>query len=179
MMAILRLMLLRHAKTDHPPGAEDHERPLAGRGRTQAAAMGRYMAAAGLVPELVIVSTARRARETWDVARPAFAVDVDQRNEVRIYEASAGGLLEVLRQTSPDVRSLLLVGHNPGFQSLALRLVGDAAGAEVLRLRQNYPPAGLAVIDFGLLGWRDLSEGSGHLERFATPASLGGTPLAG
>jgi len=172
-------MLLRHAKADHPPGVQDHERPLAGRGRTEAVAMGRYMAAAGLVPDLVIVSTARRAQETWGCLRPAFAVDLDQRNVARIYEASAGGILEVLRETGPDVRSLLLVGHNPGFQNLALWLAGRPGGADPVPLRQNYPPAGLVVIDFEVPGWREISSGSGRLERFETLASLGVAPRAG
>ncbi len=178
-MAMLRLMLLRHAKADHPAGVTDHERPLAGRGRAEAAAMGRYMAAAGLLPDLAIVSTARRSQETWDLARSAFAADVDRRNEARIYEASVEGILEVMREVGPDVRSLLLIGHNPGFQALALWLVGKAGAADPVPLRQNYPPAGIVVIDVRVPDWREISSGSGRLERFVTPASLGVTPRAG
>ena len=84
-----------------------------------------------------------------------------------------------MREVGPDVRSLLLIGHNPGFQALALWLVGKAGAADPVPLRQNYPPAGIVVIDVRVPDWREISSGSGRLERFVTPASLGVTPRAG
>lgn len=171
MSPMRRLMLLRHAKSDRPAGVDDHDRPLAERGRHEGAAMGRHMAAAGLAPDLAIVSTARRAQETWQVVRPAFAGDIDERAERRLYEASARSILHVAREAGADVRTLLLIGHNPGFHELALALIGKAEPGELARLRQGYPTAALVVIDFDLEGWRDLATGAGRLERYLTPKS--------
>src|SRR5689334_20311557 len=111
-----RLMLLRHAKSAWPDGVEDHERPLAERGRVAAPLMGRYMAEHGLLPDFAIVSTARRAQETWALVAPALGRDTAQRDEARIYEARSEAILEVIRETAAGVRTLLVVGHNPGFQ---------------------------------------------------------------
>lgn len=168
-----RLMLLRHGKSDRPAGIGDHERPLARRGRDDSAAMGRYMAASGLRPDLVVVSTARRAEETWELARPAFAQAVARRADRRIYEASAATVLGVIRETGPEIGMLLLVGHNPGFHELAMRLAGHGSGSDLARLRLKYPTAGLVVVDFDAGSWRELPEGEGRLERFVIPGSLG------
>lgn len=168
-----RLMLLRHGKSDRPAGIGDHQRPLARRGSADSAAMGRYMAASGLVPDLVVVSTARRAEQTWELARPAFAQAVARRADRRVYEASAATLLEVIGDAGPDVGALLLVGHNPGFHELAIRLAGRGSATDLARLHLGYPTAGLVVVDFDAGSWRELPEGEGRLERFVIPGSLG------
>lgn len=168
-----RLMLLRHAKADRPSGVGDHERPLADRGRKDSTRMGAYMAAAGLVPDLAIVSSARRAQETWAHARPAFAAAIVQRDDRRIYEASAAAIAQVIGDTGPEIAALLLVGHNPGFHELALQLAGSGNLPDLARLRREYPTAGLAVIDFAAQTWRQLSNGAGRLELVATPQSIG------
>ena len=167
-----RLMLLRHAKSDHPAAVPDHERPLANSGRDACAAMGGYMAREGLVPDLAIVSTARRAQETWALVRQAIAGNLHYRGEPRIYEATPETILAIVRKASPDVQSLLLVGHNPGFQDLALELIGKAGRSELSRLRTKYPTAGLVVIDFDVPGWPGLDRRAGMLERFETPRSI-------
>ncbi len=167
-----RLMLLRHAKSDWPDGVDDHVRPLAERGRQASPLMGAYMAKEGLLPDLAIVSTARRARETWELARAAFGQNIAERDDARIYEASAHAILDVIRQTGPDVHALLLVGHNPAFQELALTLVGQESRSALSPLRRKYPTAGLVVIDFDIERWSDVSGGLGRLERFETPKSV-------
>lgn len=169
-----RLILLRHAKSDRPEGVDDHERPLAKRGRRTSPLMGIYMAGKGLMPDLAIVSTARRARETWKLVRPAFEHDISRRKEPRIYDASAKSILDVVHATASDVKVLLLVGHNPGLQDLALKLIGKGSPSDLPRLRRKFPTAGLVVIDFDVKRWRDVSEGLGQLERFETPKSIGG-----
>jgi phosphohistidine phosphatase len=167
-----RLMLLRHAKSDWPGGIDDPERPLAKRGRQASPGMGKYMADEGLRPDLAIVSTARRARETWELACPAFVGNIAQRDEPRIYEARANAILDVVRETKPAVHALLLVGHNPGLQDLALKLIGKASQSDLARLKRKYPTAGLVVIDFDVERWREVSEDFGRLERFETPKSV-------
>ena len=168
-----RLMLLRHAKSDRPAGVDDHERPLARRGRQDSTRMGRYMAAQSLRPDLAIVSTARRARETWELARPAFDAQISQQDESRIYEASAASILDVVHEADSSMHTLLLVGHNPGFHDLIIELIGTARKAELARLRQKFPTAGLVVIDFDIDLWSQASMAGGRLERFETPKSSG------
>ena len=168
-----RLMLLRHAKSDRPEGVDDHERPLAKRGGQDSPLMGIYMAKERLRPNLAIVSTARRVKDTWKLARSAFKHDISRRKEPRIYDASAKAILDVINATAPDVKALLLVGHNPGLQDLALSLVGKGNKSDLLRLHRKFPAAGLVVIDFDVKRWRDVSEGFGQLERFETPKSIG------
>ena len=167
-----RLLLLRHAKSDWPGGIDDHLRPLSKRGREASRWMGRYMADERLRPELAVVSTARRAQETWELARPAFVERISQRDEPRIYEASASTILRIIKETGAGARTLLLVGHNPGLQDLALELVGKASGSELAQLGKKYPTAGLVVIDFDVDGWGEVSAGLGQLERFIAPKSL-------
>jgi phosphohistidine phosphatase len=167
-------MLLRHAKSDRPAGVEDHERPLARRGRRDSANMGRYMAAEGLVPDLAIVSTARRTQETWELARPAFEAEITRQDERRIYDASPSSILDVTHEVDSRIHKLLLVGHNPGLYDLVLKLIGTARESDLARLQQKLPTAGLVVIDFDIDLWSQASRGRGHLERFETPRSLAG-----
>jgi phosphohistidine phosphatase len=173
-----RLMLLRHAKSAWPDGVDDLERPLAKRGRKACALMGRYMADEALVADLAVVSTARRARESWELIRPAFGQDIVEHDEPRIYEASAGAILDVVRETRPDVHTLLLIGHNPGLHDLALKLIRKGSPSDLSRLQRKYPTAGLVVIDFKIRRWSEASETHGQLERFQTPKSVGASRAA-
>jgi phosphohistidine phosphatase len=166
-----RLMLLRHAKSAWPEGVGDHERPLAQRGRGAAPGIGRYMAEHELLPDLAIVSTARRAQETWELVAPALGRDSTRRDEPRIYEAGWEAILEVIRETKAGVRTLLVIGHNPGLQDLATALIGKGEKSELARIRQKFPTAGLAVIEFAFGGWSEVATGGGRLERFVTPKS--------
>ena len=78
------------------------------------------------------------------------------------------------QENSADIEKLLLVGHNPGFQNLALELIGKASRPELSRLRAKYPTAGLVVIDFDIAGWSQAEKRAGRLQRFVTPKSLAG-----
>lgn len=167
-----RLMLLRHAKSDWPDGVSDLDRPLARRGKEAAPRMGRYLQEEGLLPDLVLISPAKRTRETWDLVAP-FIGDVATRTEPRIYEAPSARLLTVVREVGPEVRNLLLVGHNPGSEDLAKHLVGHGDRYAFARLTQKYPTAGLAVIDFAAESWGEIEPRGGRLDRFVTPATLG------
>lgn len=171
---MLRLMLFRHAKADRPEGVADHDRPLAPRGRRQSEAMGKYMAAHGLVPDLAVVSTARRTQDTWQIALPAFKGPIAQINEPRIYESTVDDLLKVIRETSDDQRVVVLVGHNPGMAQLAQCLISGGHSRAVGRIEREYPTAALAVIDFKCASWAQVAERSGYLERFETPATVSG-----
>jgi phosphohistidine phosphatase len=165
-------MLLRHAKSDRPDNVDDHERPLAERGRRACPLMGAYMVKQGLLPDLAVISTARRTMETWELIRAVFPKDITQIDEARIYDASAKVILDVINETPPDVKALLVVGHNPGLHELALKLIKTGSQQDLSRLQQKYPTAALVVIDFGAGNWKVISEDTGQLERFVMPKSI-------
>ncbi len=136
-------MLLRHAKTERAgPGEPDRDRKLTKRGRTDAPAMGAYMARHGLVPDVALVSPATRARETWDLVATAFAKPPRMVTHERIYNATAERLFGVIAETG-SAPSLLMVGHNPGLHDLAVQLIaaGDVAARE--RIAEKLPTTGL------------------------------------
>lgn len=167
-----RLMLLRHAKSAWPAGIADLDRPLNERGREAAPRMGRYLQDEGLLPDLVLVSSARRTQETWDLVRAAVG-DVETRTEPRIYEAPSARLLAVVQEVSATARTLLMIGHNPGFEDLSKTLVGHGDRYAFARLSQKFPTAGLAVVDFAVESWSEVAARGGRLDRFVTPKTLG------
>jgi phosphohistidine phosphatase len=166
-----RLILLRHAKSEHPLGTADRERGLNPRGRKDAAKMGHYLAHHDLIPDLTIVSDSIRTRETWDLLTaelPKMPVKFDE----RIYEASADAILAVAGEIAARVRTLMIVGHNPGLQDLSQALI--ASGDVELReqLNEQLPTTGLVVIDFPVESWNELHPRSGRLDRFVIPRAL-------
>ena len=167
-----RLLLLRHGKSAWPDGMDDLERPLTKRGREAARRMGRYLLDEQLGPDLALVSPARRTQETWTLAKDSLG-DVPVRSEPRIYEAPPDRLLTVVKGVEPDVRTLLVVGHNPGLQELLRLLLGDSDRYAHGTAITKYPTAGLAVVDVPARAWHELSPRSGRLVRFVTPKTLG------
>lgn len=177
-----QLLLLRHAKSSwDETGQPDHARPLNARGRQAARAMAAAMRRLHLAPELVLVSTAMRTMETLHALEPFEDSTLVDPLE-GLYLAPAGKMLEVLRGVPETVRSVLLIGHNPGMQDLALALAGPvgvarAGAADVTasslmqRLTERYPTCALA--EFALAGpWSGIAAGSGRLLRFLTPGDL-------
>jgi len=149
----MRLLVLRHAKSEKAaPGVPDRERPLNARGVRDAATMGAYIARHGLEPDLAVVSTARRTRETWECLAGKLAAPPAPVYEQRLYNAGADGILAAIRHVDGKARTLMVIGHN--------------------QLNERLPTAGLVVIDFAGDEWRKLHPHGGRLERFVTPRSL-------
>jgi len=122
------LYLLRHAKSSwDDPALADHDRPLAPRGLRNAAALAAHLRAEGVVPELVLCSTAQRARETLAAILPALGGDTEILVESGLYGSSAEELLARLHAVPEIVGSVMIVAHNPGLEDLASRLAGDEA----------------------------------------------------
>ncbi len=167
-----RLMLLRHGKSGWPAGVPDHERPIAERGRRASRAMAHHMVASGLQPERVVVSPALRTRQTWEIVGQVFSPAPSVVFEPAIYEAEAARILTIVRGLPDEVERVLLVGHNPGLQDLALLLVGEGDAEAMARLKGKYPTAGLAVLDLPGKRWNDADEGRAILKRFDTPRSI-------
>jgi phosphohistidine phosphatase len=170
---MLRLILLRHAKAAPHAGGGDPERPLTHRGRRDAARVGEYFAGHGLFPDLAVVSTAKRTRETLDLALETFGEPCPVYAEPRLYLAEAPTLLDLMHATPPFVQLLLAVGHNPGFNDYALMMTGHGDRHARARLEAGFPTAAFAVIDFDAQSWADVQPGSGVLDRFITPDDLG------
>ncbi len=167
------LMLLRHAKSAPLDGTgRDHDRALQARGRKDAQKMGAYMARHALVPDQVIVSTAKRARETWALAAPAFSTPPPVVYDDRLYEAEPDAIFEVIREAVETTHALLLVGHNPGLHKLATLLIAAGNVDARERLHEEFPTAGLVTIDFAFDDWKKLHLQAGRLDRFVSPRSL-------
>jgi phosphohistidine phosphatase len=142
-----RVGLLRHAKSDWPPGVPDHDRPLAERGRRDAAVAGRVLRERLEVPDLVLVSTALRARQTWDLVHAEFTHPPHHRDEPRVYDASVDDLLLLIREVPDSVERLVVIGHNPGLEELAFALSGPASDpSAVAAMSTKFPTCGLAVL---------------------------------
>lgn len=178
-----RLIVLRHAKSAWPddldnPDApddddfDDHERRLAARGRRDAPAAGRWLREHGCVPDLVICSTARRTRETWDLVLPQLGSTPLLVFDPRIYEAGWRDLLEAVREMPERRRTLLLIGHQPAVQDLVLALAGKAKGDTMPRLKEKFPTSGIAVLALPATRsatWSKLAPGQAVLTHFAVP----------
>lgn len=167
-----RLILLRHTKSDWPGGMVDHDRPLAKRGRRAAPLLGRVLIDRGFVPDKVLVSTAQRTVETWALASAGLIQFPPAEQEPRIYEAPPHALATVIRETGDEVKTLLLVGHNPGIEALAHDLIADGPKDQRQRLSRKYPTGGLAVIDCAIGRWAELHGGCGRLVAFVVPSDL-------
>jgi len=176
------LVLFRHAKSAWPDVA-DHDRPLARRGIRAAPVMGRWLREAGFLPGQVLCSTARRAQETWQFAQVGLAATPPVTFDARIYEAAATDLLAVIREVPPATGTLLLIGHNPAIENLALLLAtapggaagpapGGAAPGDLEQMRSKFPTGAIAVLEFHGT-WPGLAPGGARLTAFVTPRDLG------
>ena len=160
------LAILRHAKSSWAdPQVDDHDRPLNARGRHAATLVGQHLRAADRRPDLVLCSSATRARQTLDLLDIPTSTHVLIENE--IYGASAGDLLLRLRQISGNPQSLLLIGHNPGVEDLVGLLI--MAGTP---RPQKFPTAAVALLDLPVQTWTLLEPGTAELREFVVPRDL-------
>jgi phosphohistidine phosphatase len=169
---MLRLMLLRHAKSDWSSGTQDTARPLTTRGEAAARLMGAYMAHHDLIPERALCSPARRTRDTWSGIAAQWPSALDVVFDDGLYAATPQRVLSVIRAQDNTVRTLLVIGHNPGLQEAAELLIAAGDVEQRERLREKFPTAALAVIDFAIDKWSQVHERSGRLDRYITPRSI-------
>lgn len=171
---MLTLSLLRHGKSSWAEtNLDDHERPLAERGRSAAETMGAFMADRGLRPDFVLCSTAERARATLRLVLTRLGPPAPEVvHDPGLYLAAATTLLSRLRQARSGVRHQLLVGHNPGLHALALELTGIGLRRDIATMAMKFPTCGLAVITFESEDWGQLRPAAGRLELFMPPRRL-------
>lgn len=158
------LILMRHAKSDYPPGVDDRQRPLSARGERDAEAAGRWMHMMYPRIDVVLVSPAVRAQQTW--SRVEDHLDSGQvRMEPMIYEDWGSGLSQLIATTlGPTVQLTLVVGHNPGIEDLARRWSCEDSSGDRARMMKKFPTCGIAVLTLES-GW----VGPGALQTFTVP----------
>ena len=165
------LTLLRHAKAAPPlPGQEDFDRPLTERGRSDATRMGKLLV--DLAPDLALVSAAARTTESWSIASADFAVPLPPTVEQSLYLCRAAHLIERLRAVPADVQSVVVVGHNPCLQEVALWLAGKAKAPGVSQMREKFPTCAFATFELSTGSWGDLAPKTVSFVRFAAPRML-------
>jgi len=138
-----RLILFRHGEAERPAvNQQDIERALNAHGREETEAVAGELARRGLVPDLALVSTAERTRQTWAAMAEVFA-GVRAEFDPGLYDAGAETILEA--SDRPDASTVLIVGHNPGLHQVALYLAQSADPDQRRRLERNFPTGGAAV----------------------------------
>jgi phosphohistidine phosphatase len=164
------LVLLRHAKSDYPPGVADHERPLAPRGEREAALAGDWLRAHAPAVDAVLCSTATRTRET--LARTRIEAPVNYLD--RLYDATPGAVIEEINSVEsrfgPDVETVLVIGHEPAMSAVALGLAtthgSNTTAAE--RISTKFPTSAIAVLRTAE-PWNQLTLSGAALVSFHVP----------
>lgn len=158
------LLILRHGKSDwgHPE-RDDHDRPLAGRGKRDAPRVGRLLESLDLVPDLALVSTARRSLKTAKRVLGECSGRITVETIPDLYLASPETMAEVVRAAPDAAQRILVVGHEPGCSGLIELLTGD---------REQFPTAALAVLRCAVSGWSELAPGRAELDAIYRPRDL-------
>ena len=160
-----RLLLLRHAKAERAqPGERDHERALTTDGRKDSKTIGKRIAKDGGPIDLVLSSTSRRTRETWDAAAAALGGDPEVRFLPSLFDAG-DSYLPVLRAEGSEAEAILVIGHNPAMHETALELAEGLGGRDGARLSKGFPKAAVAIFDFDG-EWRSLQPATMRLTAF-------------
>lgn len=155
------LFILRHAKSswDHP-NLSDFERPLNKRGKKAAPFIGELMAKRNLAPEIILSSSAERARQTAFLAKKSGDFVAEIRFDDRIYGASTNTLMYLVSRIEDRFESAMIVGHNPGLESLVALLCGEY---------KRLTTANLALIDLEIIGWHEVSKNFGTMRTLLRP----------
>jgi phosphohistidine phosphatase len=177
-----KLLVMRHAKSAWP-NVPDHDRPLGTRGRRDAPVMGRWLCGTGHQPEHVLCSTARRARETWQLAQDELGWPVPVSFDDRVYTGPAELLLDLICNIPPAVGTVLILGHDSAVPELALglaaggrpRRAGGTSSAAVDRMGVKFPTAAIAVFECDI-PWAKLTPQTAELICFVTPRDLKAKP---
>lgn len=174
-----RLILLRHAKAvPIAPDLEDHDRVLADRGRSDAVRMGQYLHEEGLLPDLVLCSSAARTRQTLEVMLAEWGTAPVVRELNDLYLARWLSIINHVRQVREPAATLMIVGHNPGLEECARVLARPPGDVKTRKLQQllhdDYPTAAVTILEFEIESWSGVERGEGELEAFIRPRDLRG-----
>lgn len=173
-----RLFLLRHAKTEqaNKDTPADSDRRLTEGGRNEALRVGRAMREKDYLPDLILCSPSMRTRQTLDLARAEFGGDARIEFMDALYAASAGRLLQIIRDLPDSAERPLLVGHNPGFEECAALLAkkngGSVTQAHSHETAEKFPTSALAVFELDICHWNDAKAHAGALADFIRPQDM-------
>ncbi|MEL6167447.1 MAG: histidine phosphatase family protein [Pseudomonadota bacterium] len=163
----LTLLIMRHTKSSWGDASlDDFDRPLNGRGRKSAVAVGQWLRGRGYVPGDVVVSGARRTVDTWGLMAGQFP-GVPMRSEPALYEAGAETILGVVRRCNQTVT--MIIGHNPGFAAFSRRIVKAPPSHEKFG---DYPTGATLAVRFGVADWSEVTWETGHAIDFVVPREL-------
>lgn len=170
-----RLLLLRHAKAEGAASG-DHKRALIDRGRKDATRVGRFLREEIYVPDLILSSDSKRTRETLDLLLPELGTKVSVQYQHELYLAEPEVILSAIRRAPDKSGMLMVVGHNPGLEQCALALASVPLEKKLRKcydtMDEKFPTCAVAVIDFEIDNWRDVSLGRGDLDAFVRPKDL-------
>ena len=172
-----RLLLLRHAKAvPAESGIEDHDRALLKRGREDAPRLGRYIRDNGFAPDVILSSTSKRTMETVELVTDEIAGTRRIDYLEALYLAEPELILSLVRLAPDKMKSVMVVGHNPGLEQLASLLAREPVKRKERgrfdAIEEKFPTCALAVLDFDLERWRDIAPGQGALKDFVRPRDL-------
>ncbi|MDE0110718.1 MAG: histidine phosphatase family protein [Albidovulum sp.] len=163
------LIVMRHAKSSWDnPGIADFSRPLNGRGRRSADAIGRWLAEKDHIPDALVCSPSARTTETWNLVRIHFPSGCREDFDRSLYH---GGTSEIRRKlgSAGDARCVMIIGHNPSIQHFAASMVRRSPSHPDFA---RFPTAATLVAEFQLEGWRDAEWRTGHAIDFVVPREL-------
>lgn len=171
---MLTLMLLRHAKAVQQSRGDDFARDLQEMGRRDVERLGGYLAARGIVPDFALVSASARTRQTFETLAAALPTSIPARFGEELYNATAAELRTLVRGVDPGVKTLMVVGHNPGIADAAVMLARDGDPSEIVRMRDRFSPCGLAILACEAEDWADAAARGGRLDLFLLPDDIQG-----
>ena len=167
------LTLLRHAKSSWDgSAATDFDRRLSKRGHKAARTIGRELKAQGLEFDAAIASPAARVVETVEGLSDGYGSAIRPVFDPRVYLGSVATLMAVVHEADDSAERLLIIGHNPGLEGLAMLLTRDDGDGLRREMGVKYPTATVAEIVLPIDHWRDAAAGSGELVRFIRPRDL-------
>lgn len=170
---VRHLYLLRHAKSSwSDPSLDDFDRLLAPRGIKACKKMKAFFKKTGVLPDLVLCSSAERSRETCELIAGAFGGKTEIRFEHGLYEVGSQALLKRLRRVDAKIKSVMVIGHNTGIEHLALALTSGTETKPLARMRIKFPTLGLACIEIEKGAWSKLGPGSARLTDFVIPRDI-------
>lgn len=171
----MQLLIFRHAKSGHPASVDDFDRPLCDEGNAAAPLIGSWIREHRLEPAAVLCSPALRTKESLALVLPFFRTAPEIEYDHSLYLSGVPALLTKIRK-APALSPLMIVGHNPGLQELAMALLARPQRGEARtraeELSRKFPPGGLAVLEFKRRCWAELTPATAQFGHFVRPKAL-------
>jgi len=170
-----KLYILRHAKAGNKGTKkilDDHERPLSKKGLDSCKLIAKHLKKHKEKPALAISSTAKRTRKTFENVFKDYPPPPEVEFTPRLYLAGADDIISVINEVEDSIKSLMVIGHNPGLHELCLELAGGGDKALIRAVQEYFPPGSLAVYEIDEESWEDVGSKSGKLVEFTTPKNL-------